>query len=46
MRIRSGAIGFDAMLELLKDSGLRGLGGAGFPAHMKWKFVRGYKAPV
>jgi formate dehydrogenase len=45
MRIRSGAIGFEAMLELLKDSGLRGLGGAGFPAHMKWKFVRGYKGP-
>ena len=44
-RIRSGAIHFDAMLELLKDSGLRGLGGAGFPAHMKWKFVKGYKAP-
>lgn len=44
-RIRSGAVHFDAMLELLKDSGLRGLGGAGFPAHMKWKFVKGYKAP-
>jgi len=45
MRIRAGAIGFDAMLELLKDSGLRGLGGAGFPAHMKWKFVKGYEGP-
>ncbi len=45
MRIRTGAIGFDAMLELLKESGLRGLGGAGFPAHMKWKFVKGYQAP-
>jgi len=45
MRIRAGAIGFEAMLELLKDSGLRGLGGAGFPAHMKWKFVRGYNGP-
>ncbi|MCB1386417.1 MAG: NAD(P)H-dependent oxidoreductase subunit E [Nitratireductor sp.] len=45
MRIRSGAIGFEAMLELLKESGLRGLGGAGFPAHMKWKFVRGYEGP-
>ncbi|MEZ5800696.1 MAG: NAD(P)H-dependent oxidoreductase subunit E, partial [Nitratireductor sp.] len=44
-RIRTGAIHFDAMLELLKDSGLRGLGGAGFPAHMKWKFVKGYAAP-
>ncbi|MFZ1815934.1 MAG: NADH-ubiquinone oxidoreductase-F iron-sulfur binding region domain-containing protein [Rhizobiaceae bacterium] len=44
-RIRTGAIGFSAMLELLKDSGLRGLGGAGFPAHMKWKFVQGYAGP-
>ena len=43
--VREGAHEFDAMLELLKDSGLRGLGGAGFPAHMKWKFVRGYEGP-
>lgn len=45
MRIRTGAIGFDAMLELLKESGLRGLGGAGFPTHMKWNFVKGYQGP-
>lgn len=45
MRIRMGAIGFEAMLELLKQSGLRGLGGAGFPAHMKWNFVKGYDGP-
>lgn len=44
-KIKSGAIEFDAMLDLLKDSGLRGLGGAGFPSHMKWKFVRGYEGP-
>jgi len=44
-RIRTGAITFNAMLELLNESGLRGLGGAGFPAHMKWKFVRGYEGP-
>ena len=45
MRIRAGAIQFEAMLELLKQSGLRGLGGAGFPAHMKWKIVRGFNGP-
>ena len=44
-KVRSGAIEFDAMLDMLKDSGLRGLGGAGFPSHMKWKFVRGYQGP-
>ncbi len=44
-KVKSGAIEFDSMLDLLKDSGLRGLGGAGFPSHMKWKFVRGYEGP-
>lgn len=44
-KVRSGELGFDTMLETLSDAGLRGLGGAGFPAHMKWKFVRGYKGP-
>jgi formate dehydrogenase len=44
-KVKSGTIEFDAMLDLLKDSGLRGLGGAGFPSHMKWKFVRGYEGP-
>jgi formate dehydrogenase beta subunit len=45
MRVRSGAIQFDAMIELLKDAGLRGLGGAGFPAGTKWKIVRGFPGP-
>ncbi|MCF6320800.1 MAG: NAD(P)H-dependent oxidoreductase subunit E [Rhizobiaceae bacterium] len=47
MKIRTGIPGsdFDSMLETLSASGLRGLGGAGFPAHMKWKFVRGYEGP-
>ncbi|SFR52856.1 NAD(P)H-dependent oxidoreductase subunit E [Litoreibacter janthinus] len=30
---------------LLKDSGLRGLGGAGFPSGTKWGFVRGNAGP-
>ncbi len=33
------------IIAILKDSGLRGLGGAGFPAGMKWEFVRKEAAP-
>ena len=33
------------IIAQLKDSGLRGLGGAGFPAGMKWEIVSGQQAP-
>src|SRR5262245_41801841 len=29
----------DQVIQEVKDSGLRGRGGAGFPAGMKWSFV-------
>jgi NADH:ubiquinone oxidoreductase subunit F (NADH-binding)/NADH:ubiquinone oxidoreductase subunit E len=35
----------DDVIATLEHSGLRGLGGAGFPAGRKWKIVRGEAAP-
>lgn len=35
---RRGAI--DALIDTLKESGLRGMGGAGFPTGLKWELVR------
>ena len=29
----------DAIIPIIKDAGLRGLGGSGFPAYKKWQFV-------
>ena len=33
------------LIKALDDSGLRGLGGAGFPAGRKWRIVRDYAGP-
>ncbi|GAC1527619.1 MAG: NADH-ubiquinone oxidoreductase-F iron-sulfur binding region domain-containing protein [Ramlibacter sp.] len=35
----------DDVLQAMEDSGLRGLGGAGFPAGRKWRIVRDQQAP-
>ena len=35
----------ESVIKTLEDSGLRGLGGAGFPAGRKWRIVRGEPAP-
>ena len=35
----------DEIQQMLIESGLRGLGGAGFPAGKKWSFVRAEKGP-
>lgn len=43
--IRSGAHTMESVIAALSGAGLRGLGGAGFPAGRKWEVVRGYPAP-
>ena len=41
----AGARDVESVLQALESSGLRGLGGAGFPAGRKWRIVRGTAAP-
>jgi formate dehydrogenase beta subunit len=40
-----GELDVDDVIQTLETSGLRGLGGAGFPAGRKWRIVRGEPAP-
>ncbi len=35
----------ESVIQTMEDSGLRGLGGAGFPAGRKWRIVRSEMAP-
>jgi formate dehydrogenase len=42
---RAGKLGFDTIIKEMTDAGLRGLGGAGFPAGRKWQIVRTYPGP-
>lgn len=35
----------EQLMKIMEDSGLRGLGGAGFPVGRKWRIVAGYEAP-
>jgi formate dehydrogenase beta subunit len=42
---RSGERNFDAVIAAMEQSGLRGLGGAGFAVGRKWKIVRAEPAP-
>ncbi|MDR7152406.1 formate dehydrogenase [Hydrogenophaga palleronii] len=44
-RLLEGALTADQVLAELKSSGLRGLGGAGFPAWRKWETVRAQPGP-
>ena len=41
----TGEEGAERIIRAMEDSGLRGLGGAGFPAGRKWRIVRAQPAP-
>jgi formate dehydrogenase len=41
----AGRVESEVCLKAMEDSGLRGLGGAGFPAGRKWRIVRDQPAP-
>ncbi len=43
--LRDGAMDAEAVQDVLLASGLRGLGGAGFPTGRKWSFVRAEAGP-
>jgi len=44
-KLRRGGLTVEAILKILDDSSLRGLGGAGFPTGRKWRSVRGEPGP-
>ena len=44
-KVRSGALPVSDVIDAVEKSGLRGLGGAGFPAGKKWGFVKSYPGP-
>lgn len=43
--VKAGNRTYEELSEILSNSGLRGLGGAGFPTALKWKFVRQEEGP-
>jgi formate dehydrogenase len=44
-KVRSGKVTPETLMATMQSAGLRGLGGAGFPAGKKWEFVRSYAGP-
>ena len=45
LALHAGTLAADDVLSVLEASGLRGLGGAGFPTARKWRLVRGHPGP-
>ncbi|NOQ36557.1 MAG: NADH-quinone oxidoreductase subunit F [Methylococcaceae bacterium] len=44
-KVLEGKISTESIMKTMENSGLRGLGGAGFPAGRKWRIVNGFAAP-
>ncbi|MEO4001946.1 NAD(P)H-dependent oxidoreductase subunit E [Mesorhizobium sp. CAU 1732] len=44
-KVRKSEVTPEALMATMQGAGLRGLGGAGFPAGKKWEFVRSYAGP-
>jgi len=45
LQVAAGLKDHESVIRVLESSGLRGLGGAGFPAGRKWRIVRSQSAP-
>lgn len=44
-KVRGGALPVTHIIDAVEKAGLKGLGGAGFPAGKKWGFVKSYPGP-
>ncbi len=44
-KVIEGKISAESIIKKMENSGLRGLGGAGFPAGRKWRIVSGFPGP-
>ncbi len=44
-KLMEGNISVESVIKKMEDSGLRGLGGAGFPAGRKWRIVKSFEGP-
>ena len=44
-RVRAGKPDKDALIAMMQEGGLRGLGGAGFPVGKKWQIVSSFPGP-
>ena len=44
-KVIEGNVSRESIMKKMEDSGLRGLGGAGFPAGRKWRIVNSFEGP-